>query len=370
MGIVRARLALERGGAAWEGGSSQADGRREGGFGGPANPPVAGWLFPCRGGPKPPIEQDILGAMPVVVTGESWLLRGRAVEAFARSSPEVRAYVQDRRAREHLRAHGAKVATGSLDDIETLATVMDGAHTLCHLPRLITESGEPAGDVTWTEMETERQTIGMLRPVLAAATRARIQRMLLASYPGASIDATNPYLRGLGAAERAVAESGIDHVIVRCTHVYGPSSEWIHSLAQSGGIVEGRRWQGRRALWPGSGQQLVAPVEVSDVGAVLAAADDREGIRSGTYGLEGPDRVTADQLAALAASMAGTSRVDALGDRSIRRPRPEGVHDEIVAGDSLADAPDAAAAFGVERTSLVNGLKGALSGTRPSPEPE
>ena len=276
-------------------------------------------------------------------------------------SPEVRVYVRDRQDREDLQGLGAKVAVGPLDDIDTLVMVMDGAHTLCHVPRLVTESGVPAGDITWIEPESERQTIGSVRPVLEAAARARIRRILLVSYPGASSAASNPYLRGLGAAEDAVAASGIDHVIVRCTHVYGPGSEWIHALASRGGVTEGRRWGGRAALWPGSGQQLVAPVDESDVAAMLAAADDREGVRSGTFGLEGPDRVTADQLAALAASIRPGRRVGVPSGRLIRRD-PVDAFEQIFASDSVADRPDAAAEFGVVRTPLAEGLARSLAG--------
>src|SRR5881628_2459572 len=224
--------------------------------------------------------------MPVVVTGDSWLLRRVAVEALARTAPEVRVWVEHRSIGKRFRELGAKVAVGAFDDVDTLATVMDGAHTVCHVPLLITESGEMTGDVSWNEKECERFTAGSTRPPVEAAREAGIQRFILVSYPGANQEATNPYLRGLGEAEAVVASSGIEHVVVRCTHVYDPGSEWIHRLAESGGVLQ-RRGQGPEATLPGSGHQLVAPVDARDVAGVLAAADDRERIRSGTYGLEG-----------------------------------------------------------------------------------
>src|SRR5207249_4483479 len=51
----------------------------------------------------------------------------------------------------------------------------------------------------------------------------------------------------------------------------------------------------------GSGAQVLAPVYVDDVAAILAAADDRGQTVSGTWGLEGPDRVGADEPADLLA---------------------------------------------------------------------
>jgi uncharacterized protein YbjT (DUF2867 family) len=112
--------------------------------------------------------------------------------------------------------------------------------------------------------------------------------------------------------------------------------------------------------------QAVAPVEVGDVAAVLAAADDREGIRPGTYGLEGPDRVTADELAVLAASI-GRGGGRGIRDGRPRRRIPSDVPGEILASDSLADRPDAAAEFGVPRTPLAEGLARSL-GARMSRE--
>src|SRR2546423_9659458 len=71
--------------------------------------------------------------MPVVVTGASGLVGRAAVRAFHERSPEVRAYVRRPNSAESLRAIGAKVAVGEISDVDTLAVVMKGAHTVCHL---------------------------------------------------------------------------------------------------------------------------------------------------------------------------------------------------------------------------------------------
>src|SRR5437588_10624341 len=222
--------------------------------------------------------------MPVVVTGASGLVGRAAVRAFSERSPEVRAYVRRRDAVDALRDLGAKVAVGAVDDIDTLALVMKGAHTACHLVGGLDLPDERAYE--WTNLVS-------VRMALEAAGRARVRRFLFLSYPGASPVAANAYLRCKGAAEEAVAASGIDHVILRCTHVYGPGSRWLGQIAR---LARG---------WPsvvlGSGHQRLAPVFVEDVAAVLAAADDRDRATTGTWGLEGPDRVTADELADLLA---------------------------------------------------------------------
>ena len=154
-------------------------------------------------------------------------------------------------------------------------------------------------------------------------------------------------------AEEVVAGSGLQFGILRCTHVYGRDSDWLEQTRKLA-----RGWP---AVVLGSGRQVIAPVLVDDVAAVLAAADDREQTTSGTWGLEGPERVSADDFADL---LAGKHRrkLHLSGRRAQRAARITGrrisaVALEVLEADSLADAPDAAAEFGVELTPLREGLE-------------
>ena len=281
--------------------------------------------------------------MPVVVTGASGLIGRAAVRAFSARSPEVRAYVRRRASAGSLRELGAKVAVGAAEDVDTLAVVMKGAHTVCHL---VGGLGVP------DDASAERANLVSVRAAVEAAQRARVRRFLFVSYPGASPAARNPFLRFKGMAEAAVVSSGLDHAVIRCTHVYGPGSAWH---AQAAKLARG--WP---AIVLGSGRQRVAPVFVDDVAALLAAADDRDRAIGGVWGLEGPDRVTADELADL---LAGRRRrkVHLSGRRAVRAARLAGRRVwpaalEVLEADSLADAPDAAVEFGVSLTPLREGL--------------
>jgi uncharacterized protein YbjT (DUF2867 family) len=286
--------------------------------------------------------------VPVVVIEASGLVGRRAVPAFAVASPDVRAFVRGKEAVPALREAGAKVAVGALDDVDTLAAVMSGAHTVCHL----------AGGLDQPDPDAYRPAVvGTLRAALAAARTAGVRRILYLSYPGASPDASNPYLRAKGEAEGLIAASGLEHVVVRTAHVYGPGSRWL------AGAARGAR--ARVPTVPGTGRQVVAPVFVDDVAAVLAAADDRDRVRSGTWGLQGPDRVDADGLAELLAGrrrrwvhLAPGTAGRALAAMGGRGPSNPAVL-EVLAADSLAEGeglPDAAAEFGVRLTPLREGL--------------
>jgi uncharacterized protein YbjT (DUF2867 family) len=293
--------------------------------------------------------------MPVVVTGASGMIGRRAVAALGRTSPEVRAYVRRKDAAAPLRALGAKVAVGWIGDVENLAVVMAGAHTVCHLVggmRLPTEDALREANLTSTET------------VLGAAKQAGVRRFLFLSSPGAAPDSRNAYLRYKGLSEEAIVGSGLEHVILRSTHAYGDDSEWLRTVA-----ALARR---RPPVVIGSGRQVVAPVEAGDVAAVLAAADDREAVRSGVWGLEGPDRVTSDELADLLGAAGRRKlhlapRVARLSARVTGRSVGRATM-ELMAADSLADAADAASEFGVALTPLRDGLALALEpGTRPGP---
>lgn len=284
--------------------------------------------------------------MPVVVTGASGAIGRHVVPAFTMASPEVRAYVRRREAADALRAAGAKVAVGELADADRLETVLQDAHTVCHLV------GGLAGQ---DEAELRQANLDSVRQVLNVAVRSGVRRILLVSCPGASPEASNAFLRFKGQAEQAVRESALEHVIVRSAHVLAEGSQWASVT---------RRLAARRpSVVVGSGQQVWAPVAVEDLAAVLVAADDRDLVRSGTWGLEGPERLTADEVA------------DRLFGR--RRPRlhlPPGgaarlpgialgpIAMDVLARDSVADGPDGAAEFGVRRTPLVEALRPLMAG--------
>jgi uncharacterized protein YbjT (DUF2867 family) len=289
--------------------------------------------------------------VPVVVTGADGGI-GRVVVPMLAARGEVRAVVRRNEGAEELRSAGAKVAACDLADTATLVTVLDGAHTVVHL----------AGGLDLPNEEAyEAANFATVQDTLAASVDAGVRRFVLLSYPGASPAATNPYLRAKGRAEAAVSDAGLERVVLRCTHVYGPGQRWLRETraAATRSLV---------ALVFGSGAQRVAPVFVDDVGRAIVAADDRAASVEGTLGLQGPDEVTADELADVLAgrrrrklhlSPGAAHRASRLLGRPVSMTALE-----ILAADSVTDAPDAAAEFSLSRTALRAGLirTGVLAG--------
>ena len=287
--------------------------------------------------------------MTVLVAGASGVI-GRAVVRALLARDEVRATVRRPDAAEELRALGAKVTIREGVRADELHEVLPRCHTLVHL----------IGGVEQPDPEALfRANHASVLAAIEAARAAGTARFVLLSVPGADPQHTHPFLRAKGMAEEAVVESGLEHAIVRATHAYGLGGAWFSAFIA-----------GASASPPfvcGPGTQDLAPVYADDVGAVVAAIDDRDGPIAGTWGMEGPDVVTADSLVAILRGDDVTSPSHADGQAAaaaltdLLGASVDAVTASFYAMRSRSDAPDAAAAFGVQVTPLLDGLRATLA---------
>jgi uncharacterized protein YbjT (DUF2867 family) len=285
--------------------------------------------------------------MTVMVTGASGVV-GNAVVRALLARDEVRATVRRPGAAEPLRALGAKVSVRDLDAADALVEILPGVHTLVHL---IGGPNQPDAD------ELFRANHRSVLIALEAAMQARTKRFVLVSVPGAGPDAAHPFARAKGLAEEAVRVSGLEHAIVRAAHVYGLGGLWF-TAAVDGALVE-------PPFVCGPGEQSIAPLFADDLAAVVAAIDDDEAGLAGTWGLEGPDAITADGFAhLLRGDQTPPVHADGQAAAEVLTGLLEMRIDAVAASwfglPSRADAPDAAEAFGVRRSQLVDGLRATL----------
>jgi uncharacterized protein YbjT (DUF2867 family) len=214
----------------------------------------------------------------ILVTGAGGLVGRAAVAALLRQEVEhVRAVVRDPAQVGELRRLGAKVALLEATDPDGLAAAMDGVFTACSLTGSL-----------WSRPGEDPYTavVEPVRVFLAAAGAAGVRRVVVCSPAavGTPAAAGNPHLAAKAEVERMVAESGLEHAILRATHVLGP-----------GGRLLGLLSDGEPVPVPGDGRQRVAPVWVGDVAAAVAAADDAVELAA-TWGLAGPDELAFDEL--------------------------------------------------------------------------
>ena len=226
--------------------------------------------------------------MTVMVTGASGPVGHALVPLLARKD-EVRVAIRDPEAAEPLRALGAKVTIGRLDEADDLAEVLAGVFTLVHLV------GGP-GQVD--DHELLDATRGSTVRAVAAARRAGVRRVVFVSVPGASPESAVPFLRAKGLAEEVVVTSGLQHAVIRSAPVVGAGSLWFAATVVGA-------LQAPPIAW-GPGRRSIAPVAVGDLAATLAVADDLDEDLAGTWALEGPDVVTTDDVLALLAGPEAT----------------------------------------------------------------
>ncbi len=286
--------------------------------------------------------------MTVLVTGASGVV-GHAVVKALLARDEVRATVRRPEAAEPLRQLGAKVAVRPGRQADELAEILPRCHTLVHL---VGGPLQPSPDeLYWANH-------GSVLVAIDAAREAGTRRLVFVSVPGAEVTHTHPFLRAKGLAEEALATSDIEFAIVRSTHVYGLGGLWFSALVEGAAATP--------PIVCGPGTQDLAPTYAEDLAAVIAAIDDHAEPVHGTWGIEGPDVVTADALVAtlrdddVRPSHADGQAAAAAFTTLVGEPM-DAVATSFFAMASRADAPDAAAAFGVRRTSLSDGLRATLA---------
>ena len=160
----------------------------------------------------------------------------------------------DDRAAENLRSRIA--APGATATDQDAHGASDGAV-------VVFVTGPPRPDrSSWNQRVQAMETLEA-----AAAPHSRgVSRAIVLSRVGADPHSSNRYLRDLGEMEAAVLNSGIETLVLRVTHTFGPRSDpgpivqWLMPRGNSGVSIDG------------SGAQFVQPIYTDDVITALAVA--------------------------------------------------------------------------------------------------
>lgn len=136
---------------------------------------------------------------------------------------------------------------------------------------------------------------------VAAAKEAGVKRFVYVSAVGADVNGDRHWFVHKGRAEQAVRESGITHVILRPTWVYGPEDNALN------------RFLGFARVLPfvptfGDGQQPMQPIFIDDVGRLIADAVDKPEADDQTFEAGGPERMPMDEVIRAALDAAGKRR--------------------------------------------------------------
>jgi uncharacterized protein YbjT (DUF2867 family) len=137
--------------------------------------------------------------------------------------------------------------------------------------------------------------------LVAAAAAAGVRRLVYISGAGAAPDAPKHWFRAKWRAEEAIRGSGIVYTILRPSWIYGPGD---HSLNRFVGFS---RWL---PFIPqiGNGQQLLAPVFVDDVAALVADALETPAAENVALDVGGPETLSMDEIIRVALRVLGRRR--------------------------------------------------------------
>jgi NADH dehydrogenase len=148
----------------------------------------------------------------------------------------------------------------------------------------------------------ERVDAAGTEALVAAASAARVRRLVYLSGAGAAPDAAKHWFRAKWRAEEAVRGSGIAYTVFRPSWIYGPGD---HSLNR---FLSMSRWL---PFVPqiGNGRQLLAPVFVEDVGALVADALVTPGTENMVLEVGGPETLMMDEIIRTALRILGRRRL-------------------------------------------------------------
>jgi uncharacterized protein YbjT (DUF2867 family) len=226
----------------------------------------------------------------ILVTGASGFVGRHVVRELAASGTRVRAMVRTARGASALDEIDCELVRGDVTDPASLRAASRGMRTIVHLVSII--EGSPA--------TFERVMATGTGNLVEAARETAVRRIVLMSALGTGPGATVPYFRAKWAAEQAVSSSGVEHVVLRPSFVFG---------TDGGALPRFLRIARLAPVTPviGPGTQRVQPIWIGDLVRAVALAVEAE--ETGVpIELGGPEAVTWSELWRRLKAALGTRR--------------------------------------------------------------
>jgi uncharacterized protein YbjT (DUF2867 family) len=290
----------------------------------------------------------------VLVTGATGFVGSHVAHALRARETPVRALVRRPERARRLAAWGVELAQGDVTDAASLAAACEGVDVVVHLVAVIRGRRE----------EFERIMAQGTRDLVAAARSAGVRRFVLASALGLDERTKDvvPYYAAKWEMERAVLESGLEHVVFRPSFVFG----------RDGGVlpmfVRMARYLPVTPI-AGPGTLRLQPIWIDDMAEYFARGVSLPGAAGRTFEVGGPDAPTWNEfwdrlkrvLGARRPSVHvpfGVLRVQAaLTERLPGAPVTRDQLTQLALGDNVVGDTGAAETFGLPLVSLDEQLR-------------
>jgi NADH dehydrogenase len=290
----------------------------------------------------------------VLVTGGTGFIGSHVVHALRARDLPVRALVRERTRGAKLAAWGAELVPGDVTDPASLRAAAAGVDTVVHLVAII--AGRPA--------DFERIMAQGTRNLVTAAAEAGVRRFVLASALGLDERTKDsvPYYRAKWEMERAVKDSGLEHVILRPSFVFGRDGGVLPTFVKLARFLP---------VTPivGPGTQRLQPIWVEDVAAYYAESVDKPAAANRTFEVGGPDAPTWNEFWDRLKRVIGARRPSihipfaamrvqaALLERLPGSPVTRDQLTMLALGDNVVTSPDAVQTFGLPLVPLDEQLR-------------
>jgi uncharacterized protein YbjT (DUF2867 family) len=290
----------------------------------------------------------------VLVTGGTGFVGSHVAHALRARELPVRALVRSPERARRLAAWGVELSPGDVTDPASLQAACEGVEVVVHLVAII--RGRPR--------DFERIMAQGTRDLVAAARSAGVRRFVLASALGLDEETKDavPYYAAKWEMERAVLESGMEHVILRPSFVFGKDGGVLPMFVRMARYLP---------VTPiaGPGTQRLQPIWVEDVAQYYARSVSSPAAAGRTFELGGPDAPTWnefwDRLKRLLGSRRpsvhvpfGLLRVQAaLTERLPGAPVTRDQLTQLALGDNVVTDTAAAETFGLSLVPLDEQLR-------------
>jgi len=192
-----------------------------------------------------------------------------------------------------LREQPVELTLGHLLAPDAVAQSCRGVRQIIHLAAPVREVRDAVVDAFHRE--------GTLS-LLEAARAAGVERLVMVSPLGSAPSAGLPFLRSRGAAEQHVRESGVPHVLLQSSLMFGAGDRLVEGLIRvlrRTGVV----------LLPGTGRTLVQPIWVGDVVSCILRALQDDDCVDRTIPIGGPQHLSYEEIADQVSKMMNLPRV-------------------------------------------------------------